>query len=72
MRLSRVDVHAAEEGYRFARHEGDERMYQQQRNRQDGVQHRLPVALMVVRTHEEVCYEEDDDDGNQRQLSFHQ
>ena len=69
----RVDVHAAEGRHRVrAGHEGDDGVYQEQRHGQDGVEHRLAVALVVVRTHEEVCDEEDDNHCNQRQLFFHQ
>ena len=67
----RGDVHATESGSLGTGHQRDNGVYQEQRNRQERVQHRLPVALVVVRTHEEVCDEKNDDDGNQRQLFFH-
>ena len=66
-----VMVHPAESVGCRTGNDGYKRMDDEQGNGQHGVQHRLAVVLVRIRTHEEVGYEEDNDNRYQRQLFFH-
>ena len=64
-------IHPAKSvGYRTG-HDGYKCMDDEQNNGQHGVQHRLAVMFVRIRTHEEVGYKEDNDNRYQRQLFFH-
>ena len=66
-----VMVHPAESVGCRAGNDGYKRMDNEQNNGQHGVQHRLAVVFVRIRTHEEVGYEEDNDNRYQRQLFLH-
>ena len=66
-----VVVHPAESVSRRTGDNGYKRMDNEQSNGQHSVQHWLAVILVRIRTHEEVGYEQDNDDRYQRQLFFH-
>ena len=66
-----VMVHPAESVGCRAGNDGYKRMDNEQNNGQHGVQHRLAVVFVRIRTHEEGGYEEDNDNRYQRQLFLH-